>query len=145
MTQDEQHLNLLSIFHYVLGGITALFSCFPILHIILGLAMLTGGLDGEDAPPAFFAWFFIVFPAIMILCGWTLSVLMVITGVKIKKRAAYTFCLVIAAIECIFMPFGTVLGVLTLIVLTKEPVRKLFTGNASYTPPGAGTPSTGSW
>ena len=32
MTQDEHNLNLLGIFHYVLGGMTALFSLFPILH-----------------------------------------------------------------------------------------------------------------
>ncbi len=28
---DLEHLRLLSIFHYVVGGILALFSCFPIL------------------------------------------------------------------------------------------------------------------
>jgi hypothetical protein len=27
MTQDEQHLDMLAIFHYVVGGITACFSC----------------------------------------------------------------------------------------------------------------------
>ena len=28
---DNEHLKLLSIFHYVKGGITALFSCIPII------------------------------------------------------------------------------------------------------------------
>jgi hypothetical protein len=32
MANDEQNLKLLSIFHYVVGGIMALFSCFPIIH-----------------------------------------------------------------------------------------------------------------
>ena len=31
-----------------------------------------------------------------------------------------------AAISCAFMPFGTVLGIFTLIVLTKPPVKSLF-------------------
>jgi hypothetical protein len=32
MSEDEQYLRLLSIFHYVVGGIAALFACFPIFH-----------------------------------------------------------------------------------------------------------------
>lgn len=30
-----------------------------------------------------------------------------------------------AGIECMFMPFGTVLGAFTIIVLLQEPVRRL--------------------
>jgi hypothetical protein len=36
------------------------------------------------------------------------------------------FCLVMAGIACIFMPFGTALGVLTIIVLMRDSVRELF-------------------
>jgi hypothetical protein len=31
-----------------------------------------------------------------------------------------------AAVSCIFWPFGTVLGVFTLVVLTKASVRQMF-------------------
>ena len=34
-----------------------------------------------------------------------------------------------AAVECVFMPFGTVLGVFTIIVLMREPVKQLFAVN----------------
>jgi hypothetical protein len=34
--------------------------------------------------------------------------------------------LVIAAVECIFFPFGTVLGVLTIIVLMRPSIKSLF-------------------
>jgi hypothetical protein len=34
-----------------------------------------------------------------------------------------------AGVECIFMPFGTVLGAFTLVVLLRESVKQLFTGN----------------
>ncbi|MEW6572416.1 MAG: hypothetical protein AB1374_02115 [Bacillota bacterium] len=126
MTQDEQNLNLLSVFHYVLGGITALFSCFPFLHLAMGIAMLSGKFDGENAPPEFFAWFFVLFPAVLILCGWALSALMIVAGVKLKKRTSRVFCLVVAGLECMFMPFGTVLGVFTIIMLMKDSVKELF-------------------
>jgi hypothetical protein len=33
MTQDEQNLKLLGIFHYIVGGFTALFSCMFLLHV----------------------------------------------------------------------------------------------------------------
>ena len=39
MTQDEQHLDLLAIFHYIVGGLTALFSCIFLLHVAMGIAM----------------------------------------------------------------------------------------------------------
>ncbi len=129
MTQDEQHLNLLSIFHYVVGGITALFSCFPLIHVAIGIAMLSGTFNGETPPPRALAWIFILFPALFVLIGWALSAVIIVAGRKLKTRTSRTFCLVIAGIECIIMPFGTVLGVFTLIVLMKESVKELFLAN----------------
>jgi hypothetical protein len=40
---------------------------------------------------------------------------------------------VIACIECLFMPFGTILGVFTLIVLSRESVKKLFLSDPAST------------
>ena len=37
------------------------------------------------------------------------------------------FCLVIAALLCMITPFGTVLGVFTIIVLVRPSVKLLFT------------------
>jgi hypothetical protein len=129
MTQDEEHLNLLSVFHYVVGGLTALFSCLFLMHVAMGIAMLCGGFEGENPPPRVFAWFFILFPAFFVLAGWTLAGFIVATGRKLKHRTSRTFCIVMAGIECMLMPFGTILGVFTLVVLMKEPVTKLFTAN----------------
>jgi len=36
------------------------------------------------------------------------------------------FCFVVACIECLFMPFGTVLGAFTIIVLMRPSVKNLF-------------------
>ena len=61
-TDDEQHLRLLSIFHYVVGGLTGLFACFPLIHVALGLAMIFApqSLSNRpgDQPPAFVGWLF---------------------------------------------------------------------------------------
>jgi hypothetical protein len=35
-------------------------------------------------------------------------------------------CFAMAGVECIFMPFGTVLGVFTILVLNRQSVKELF-------------------
>ncbi len=44
------------------------------------------------------------------------------------------FCLIVAGIECLLMPYGTVLGVFTIMVLMRESVKERFGAN----PAGAG-------
>ncbi|MGD2176073.1 MAG: hypothetical protein PVJ27_11765 [Candidatus Brocadiaceae bacterium] len=124
--QDEQYLNLLSIFHYVVGGIAALFACFPIIHVVMGVLMLTGVMADNGGPPAAFGIFFVAVGALMVLVGWAFAVLLVLAGYFLSARRHHTFCLVMAAVACIFMPFGTVLGVFTIIVLVRPSVRQLF-------------------
>jgi len=130
MTENEQQLDLLAIFHYIVGGLTALFSCMFLLHIAIGIAMLCGAFDGKDAPPKIFAWFFIIFPSVLMLMGWILSGFIIVAGRKLKRRASRTFCLAVAGVECILMPLGTVLGVFTIVALMKDPVKQLFTGGS---------------
>jgi len=131
MTQDERHLDLLAIFHYVVGGITAFFSCFPVFHLAFGVVILCGGfegkaMEGNQPPPAFLGWFFILFAGAFILTGWTLAVLIFVAGHKLKRRVSYTYCVIVAGVECLLMPYGTVLGVFTILVLMKESVKSLF-------------------
>ncbi|MEW5784107.1 MAG: hypothetical protein AB1767_03320 [Bacillota bacterium] len=126
MEQDEQYLNLLAVFHYVVGGLLAAFACIPIIHLVIGIVIIgVGPIDGE-APPVIVGWLFTLVAAAVILAGWTLAVLVIIAGRKLQKRVSHTFCLVMAAIECVFTPFGTILGVFTIIMLMKESVKALF-------------------
>ena len=39
---DLDHLRILSIFHFVLATMVGLVSLFPILHVLMGLAMVSG-------------------------------------------------------------------------------------------------------
>ena len=127
--EDTYYLRLLSIFHYVLAGMLALLACFPILHFAIGIAILTGAFEEPgkgDAPPVWFGWMFVLLPGLMMLCGWALAVCVGMAGRQLRRHRSYTFCLVIAGIECIFMPMGTVLGVFTIIVLIRPGVKSLF-------------------
>ena len=127
--QDIDHLRLLSIFHYVVAGILALFSMLPVIHVALGIAMVTGAFDKFDngsSPPAFFGWMFVVFPLIFIVCGLAMVICIAIGGRRLGRHSGYTYCLIIAGTECFFMSFGTVLGVFTIIVLMRPSVKGLF-------------------
>jgi hypothetical protein len=134
MNHDEEHLRLLSIFHYVVAGCAALFALFPILYLVLGLIMVLAPASfagNGQPPPAFMGWIFIIMGVVFIILGWTFAGLVFAAGRFLARRKHYTFCLVMAAVECLFMPFGTVLGVFTIITLIREPVKPLFSARPS--------------
>jgi hypothetical protein len=126
MDQDEQHLNLLSIFHYVLGGLTILCSFLLLVHIGAGIALVVGGFQEGEAPPLYIGWFFIIIGSIVMLSSWVSGALMLVAGGKLRAHTSRTFCLVVAGLECMNFPLGTVLGVFTIIVLTKDSVIEMF-------------------
>jgi len=128
MNQDEQHLKLLSVFHYVVGGMAALFSLFPVIHLVLGIMMVVipGHHGPGTPPPPLVGWIFIVFALLFILIGMSFAGFIFAAGRSLSRRRHYTFCIVMAGVECLFTPFGTVLGILTIVVLMRDPVKALF-------------------
>lgn len=128
VTKDQEHLQLLSIFHFVVAGMTALFALFPIFHLVIGLVIVSGALpetEGEEFP-VFIGWILVLIASVFIVCGLTLAGLIALAGQALRRRRHYTFCLVIAALSCLIMPFGTVLGVFTIVVLMRDPVKSMF-------------------
>ncbi len=128
MTHDERVLDLLGVFHYVVGGLMILGASIFLIHLAMGIAILTGEFDGEQPPPEFMGIIFVILPSLVILAGWTLAGFLIAAGNRLRGRRKHGFCLVMAGIECVFMPFGTVLGIFTLVTLMKEDVRLLFEG-----------------
>ena len=124
---EDHYLDLLSTFHYVAGGITAFFALLPIIHLVVGILMLQGVItDNGEALPPFAGWLFVTLGSVFLVAGMVIAVLMLIAGSRIKQRVSHTFCMVVAGIECLLMPYGTVLGVLSLVQLTKPAVREMF-------------------
>jgi hypothetical protein len=130
---DGEHLKLLSIFHYIKGALTILTSSFFIFHFIFFALFSTlaknpefaGEEFGSEFPAAFFAVFTILF-GVFILLGIMFGILQIMAGVFIKKRKNRIFSFIIAIIELIFIPYGTILGVLTIIVLQRDSVKSLY-------------------
>jgi hypothetical protein len=139
MNQDAEHLRLLAIFHYVVAGLAGLFSFFPLLYTTVGVIFIFAARHGtakpgEDLPPEFLGWIFAVLGSLLFLIGIAMAICILIAGRSLALRKRYSFARVMACIECLFLPFGTILGVFTIVVLSREPVRGLFSA-AQVQPP----------
>jgi hypothetical protein len=80
--QEEQHLQLLAIFHYIVGGLAAFFACFPLIHLTIGVVMVCGGFSGNQAPLAILGWLFIILGGGFFLAGQSLAVCIIIAGIS---------------------------------------------------------------
>ncbi|MFO8006127.1 MAG: hypothetical protein R6V05_00160 [Candidatus Brocadiia bacterium] len=137
--RDAEHLRLLSVFHYVGAAMAGLFGCFPLLHLALGVLVLTGAFDGSgDAPPRAVGLIFVVFALVFMAMAWGLAVLLILNGRFLARRRHHTFCVVVAGLTCLFVPFGTVLGVFTIVVLMRPSVQEMFRPRAGGLQPGGG-------
>jgi uncharacterized membrane protein len=124
---DGHYLKMLSLFHYVLGGIQVFFSLFPVFHLVMGIAMLSSGMgSGKNAPPQVVAVLFTIIPAAMIFFGLAYAAALLYAGRCLAKTRGYTFCFAVAVISLLSMPFGTVLGIFTLVALFREGVKERF-------------------
>lgn len=146
-TNDEKNLDLLGLLHYVAAGITALFSCMFIVHIAMGLLMTADaqrvlpalgvrGLANQQQPLT--GTILVVVGSLAMVAGWTMAALLAHAGRCIRLRRGHLFCFVVAALSCLSVPLGTLLGVFTLVLLTKPHIRLLFERGADAardTPP----------
>jgi hypothetical protein len=128
MNRDREQVRLLGVFHFVVAACAALAALLPILHLLMGIGMVTGRFPGAEEQEGLrlFGWFLVVFAAFCILFGLTFAVCLAIAGRFLLQLRHRTYCLVLAGLACFFMPFGTVLGVFTLVVLMRDSVAALF-------------------
>ncbi|HXO22811.1 MAG TPA: hypothetical protein VOA87_23075 [Thermoanaerobaculia bacterium] len=133
MNEDLEHLRLVSVFHYVVAGVAFVFSCFPLVYLFIGLSLIFGWMGSlkDPASQAFTGWFFVLFACFFMALGLTFASCLLLAGRNIARRVHYTYCLVMAGVACVFMPFGTALGVFTFLVLLKPSVKALFASPAS--------------
>lgn len=132
MNQDIDQIKTLGICTLVYSGISALFAFFPIFHLLIGISMLNGSFYNGNPPTetgfpiSIFALMFTILPAVMIFFGLAFAVALAISGYFLLKKRHYLYCMVMGAISCVFVPFGTVLGIFTIIVLQRPSVKELF-------------------
>jgi hypothetical protein len=139
MERDTEQLNLLAIFHYVVAGLAALFSFFPLIYAAVGVIFIFAAQHGtakpdEELPPEFLGWIFAVAGSLLFVIGVVLAICILLAGRSLALRKRYSFAPVIACVECLFVPFGTILGVFSIVTLSREPVRALFSQPTAQNP-----------
>ena len=128
---DEEHLRLLSVGYWISTGVRAFAALFGLLYLFVGVVMGVAFSNlptkmGNEPPPGLFMAIFggIGFGVLVFMTGWAL--LNAKAARSIKARRSRTFCMVIAGLNCLNIPWGTALGVATFMVLGRASVVALF-------------------
>ena len=130
---DIENLNLLSIFHFVGAGL----ACLGLLFLAVHFAFMHSFLEDPSAwqphgakpvppPPPELIKFFGFFYALFALWFIASLILNIISAVCLRTRKSRNFSLAVAAVNCLHLPLGTVLGVFTIVVLCRDSVRTLY-------------------
>ena len=146
----RERLRLLSIAYSISGVLGAVFVSFLLIHLCVFTAisfMPESAFQSKgnqqsttqkspqvvqktpsSGPPAII--FRVVAGAIglVILCGWTLGGLTFYAGRCIAKRRNRTFVLVMAGVNCIWIPYGLLLGIATFLTLESADTRLEYSG-----------------
>jgi hypothetical protein len=135
---DDEHLRLLTIGFYVSAAMTAFVSLAGLFYAAMGFfigaavshtvrnaAESAQGADNAVAPQFIGALFGIIGLVIFVV-ALAFAGAKVYAALCLKRRRGRTFCLVIAAISCLEVPWGTLLGVFTIIVLERPTVSRQF-------------------
>ncbi len=131
---DEEHLKLLSICYMISAAISACFSMMGLMYAGMG-AVVNEAIKrapeiatntANAPPPELIGWIFGAIGAAVFLILITMAGLQLGVALSPKKRKARTFCMVVAAFECLGVPYGTLLGIFTFIVLGRDSVTRLF-------------------
>jgi hypothetical protein len=131
---DEEHLRLLAIGHYIAAALNVLMALLVFVYTTFLTVMFQGfpntspqsGLS-ENFNPVIFFGLFGTLSAIAMLLG---AVGEFLTARYLTQRVNHTFCIIVSALDCLGVPFGTLLGIATLIALERPSVKAMFAQNS---------------
>ena len=127
---DEEHLKLLSLFYYIKGALTVGFSFLGILYFLLMSSLFRminrlesqSGQYAQEIPFEFFSYImFLIWLLIILFLAF--GVLQIISGYYIRKKRHRIFSFVMGIIQLIEIPYGTILGIMTILVLSRSSVE----------------------
>ena len=147
----RERLRLLAIGFYVKGGMGAVVVSFFLIHFImlLGFSFMPESAwqttppaqarveavsvspsptprPVTHGPPVVMFRIFAGVVGVVILVGWTFGALTIYAGRCVQKRERRMFIYVMAGLNCALIPWGTLLGVFTFIVLQMPGARREF-------------------
>lgn len=144
--EDVEHLSALSIGHFILSGVALLGAVPTLLYGVAGaklidefgsdVSMAMGDIPGQTGVDPFggspdamlqdlsaLVTSLIVAAVVLALVS---AVHLFVVGWQIRQRRWWTFCYLTGWGECLMFPFGTILGIFTILVLSRASVKQLF-------------------
>ena len=129
---DEEHLKLLSVFHYISGAITLFVSFIFLLQFFVFSfifdEVMTGLLDialvgNYDFDPEIFSmliylWIILFF----VFIGFGLA--QIFSGNFLRKKKYRIFSFIVAIISILYFTYGTIMGVMTIVVISRSSVME---------------------
>ena len=127
--RDQEHLRLLHLCYYLHAGVTATLALIGLIYVLIGVLvtsamMVQSGSGNADTQRV--GVIIVVMGSIFVGVGLGVAVLTFLTGHYLQRRRHRTFCIVMAGLTCLWIPYGTVLGVCTIIVLNRPAVTEMF-------------------
>lgn len=131
---DQENLRLLPLFYWVSGGFWALYGLFMVVYFIfVGAMFISLPFEEVGTPTPAFGWTFIGMGAVAFLFMAVFVALKILAGFWLVKRKNRIATMVAAALSCVEFPYGTLVGVLTFIVLARPSVVALYESPKSST------------
>jgi amino acid transporter len=147
----RERLRLLAIGFYVKGAVCAIFVSFLLFHFVfmLGFSFMPESAWNPPSksattvqslsvtpspspqplnpgPPVIMFRIFAGVIGVIILLGWTFGGLTIYAGRCVQKRTHRLFILIMGGLNCALIPWGTLLGVATFMVLQTPMARREF-------------------
>ena len=100
-----------------------------VVALVLGAMMLSSAFPqppNSQDDPQFIGMLFASLGAVVVVAGLLFAFLTYLTGRSLADRRRRTFCLVMAGISCLHIPWGTALGICTFMVFGRPSVKLLF-------------------
>lgn len=144
--EDVEHLSALSIGHFILAGVALLGAVPTLIYGVAGaklmdefgsdLSMAMGDIPAQPGADPFggvsdtMLHDMSTLVTTLIVSAVVLAVVsavhLFVVGWQIRQRRWWTFCYLTGWGECLMFPFGTILGIFTILVLSRASVKRLF-------------------
>lgn len=122
---DAEHLRLLRIGYYIAAATTSFFVVFPLIYVVVGVMVFLAPTEANN-DTRWVGLLVAAFGAGVSLLMAVVTVMKFLTARSLGQHRRRTLCLITAGITCLAMPYGTAIGIGTIVVLQRPTVIALF-------------------
>lgn len=124
----DDSLDVLAYFHFAVGALSGMLSLIPAVYLFVNQSLVDPAVEAsvrvQAADSLRFAM--VAFALVALVCGFGIGALLVAAGRCLQLRRRWAFCRAASIVGCLFIPLGTILGAITLGLLTRPEVKAQF-------------------